>query len=118
LARIEYDQKQLLVSTEFIDASFAFRVGSMLQFIGELSVSPVRSEVAAWYPSMYVYLADPHSYAYDRARFINSLQQKGELVLRARVARCIDGMDLNLYEQALQLMRAHVRSAQPMAMDV
>ena len=46
------------------------------------------------------------------------MQQKGELVLRARVARCIDGMDLNLYEQALQLMRAHVRSAQPAAMDV
>ena len=49
---------------------------------------------------------------------IDAMQQKGELVLRARVARCIDGMDLNLYEQALQLMRAHVRSAQPVAMDV
>ena len=67
---------------------------------------------------MHIYLAYPHSYAYDQSRFINSLQQKGELVLRARVARCIDGMDLNLYEQALQLMRVHVRSAQPMAMDV
>jgi hypothetical protein len=67
---------------------------------------------------MYIYLAYHHSYACDRTRFIDLLQQKGELVLRARVARCIDGMDLNLYEQALQLMRAHVRSAQPMAMDV
>ena len=46
LARIEYNQKQLQVSTEFIDASFVFRVGSMLQFIGELSVSSVRSAVA------------------------------------------------------------------------
>ena len=35
----------------------------------------------------------------------------GELVLRARIARSIDGLDLALYDQALQLMRRHLRTA-------
>ena len=38
-----------------------------------------------------------------------------ELRLRARVARCVEGADMRLYEQALQMMRLHLKESQAVA---
>ena len=56
------------------------QVGSLMQFIGEVDVRGAAGAAAA-----------------DDAA--------PRLVVRARVARCVDGMDLSLYEEALSVRR-------------
>jgi hypothetical protein len=49
-------------------------------------------------------------------QFIGELMVvNNELQLRARVARCVEGADMRLYEQALQMMRLHLKESQVMA---
>eukprot|EP00455_Lapot_gusevi_P001666 TRINITY_DN10638_c0_g1_i1.p1 TRINITY_DN10638_c0_g1~~TRINITY_DN10638_c0_g1_i1.p1 ORF type:complete len:116 (+),score=13.39 TRINITY_DN10638_c0_g1_i1:57-404(+) len=71
---IEHNNAQLQVNTELLDASIGLRVGSLYQFIGEIST------------------------------------QHNEMVLKPRIVRNIDGMDLKLYDQALKIMRQHLAS--------
>lgn len=66
---------QLLVDTTLVAAELAFAVDSLYQVIGELQ-PPQQGQ-----------------------------QGGGPPVLRARVARCVDGMDVGLYEQAVRLRR-------------
>lgn len=69
---------QLLVDTTLVAAELAFAVDSLYQVIGELQ-PPQQGQ--------------------------QGQQGGGPPVLRARVARCVDGMDVGLYEQAVRLRR-------------
>jgi hypothetical protein len=52
----------------------------------------------------------------DPSRLVSQLHREGDaLILSCRIARCIDGMDLNLYHNALMLMRQHLQTTFSMA---
>ncbi|XP_041022864.1 CST complex subunit TEN1 isoform X1 [Juglans microcarpa x Juglans regia] len=65
----------LKINTQHL-RDLSFRVGSFYQFIGELLIQPD-----------------------------NELAVSFQAILQARVGRNVDGIDLNLYHQSLQLLR-------------
>ncbi|KAJ3034926.1 hypothetical protein HDV00_004536 [Rhizophlyctis rosea] len=85
MAQIEHAHTNLVVDTSLL-GNFSHRNKSLLQFIGELDdwVVPARQQM----PS------SPATHA------------GGEyVILRARIVRNVDGLDLTLYDKALQIRR-------------
>lgn len=76
---------QLLVDTALLASELAFAVDSLYQVIGELQPPPPGGQEG-----------DPP-------------------VLRARVARCVDGMDVSLWEQAVRLRRGFLQRTAALA---
>ncbi|KNC97385.1 uncharacterized protein SPPG_07312, partial [Spizellomyces punctatus DAOM BR117] len=83
LAVIEHARSQLVVDLSLL-GPFSNRTKSLLQFIGE---------VETWQPPPNL----PFSCLPSASR--------NYLILRARIARNVDGLDLSMYDQALQIRR-------------
>lgn len=80
----------------------SIRVGSMYQFIGELLIQP-DNEVSCKYKSTkHMEVTAHESYSNVNSSGVIVIFQA---VLQARVGRNVDGIDINLYHQSLQLLR-------------
>lgn len=81
----------------------SFRIGSIYQFIGELLV---QSDNEVKYHFMTLFLSLSVSCSHTKVwtgRVLMVLHFQA--TLQARVGRNVDGIDLNLYHQSLQLLR-------------
>ncbi|KAA8527420.1 hypothetical protein F0562_034865 [Nyssa sinensis] len=82
----------LKIDTQHLSTSL--RVGSIYQFIGELLIQPNNEMIQ-----------QPDLVTIYGIQFSLSATSAGKAMLKARVGRNVDGMDLNLYHQSLQLLR-------------
>ena len=90
LVRVEHKGVQLVVDRELVPELQVQR-GSLFQFIGEVTQFQARA----------LSRSPPHPIPAHPPRCLQP-----QLQLRARVARIVDGLDLELYDEALQVRRA------------
>ena len=72
-------KRELTVDTSLIEP-FGARLGSLFQMIGELETS-------------------------NKGGNLGTTAKRGNLVLRTRVVRCVDGLDFTMYKKAISLQR-------------
>ncbi|KAL6290803.1 hypothetical protein ACE6H2_008313 [Prunus campanulata] len=87
IASIIDGSDSLKINTQHL-RELSFRVGSIYQFIGELLIQPDNEVSGGFIPTHECYV--------NYVRAMSSI---------ARVGRNVDGIDLNLYYQSLQLLR-------------
>lgn len=103
LMLIEHDRNRLVVDCTLL-SQVKFRPKTLLQFIGEAEAWKVNKilmiEICRLYDShLCAYSQPPQSIAFQ----IPNLQSP--LILRARIVRNINGLDLGLYDEVLQIRR-------------
>ncbi|KNC80903.1 hypothetical protein SARC_06744 [Sphaeroforma arctica JP610] len=82
---IAHNGWELRIDTSLLEP-LAYRENSLYQFIGELQVLKLKNTVP------------------------NEARDDGSIALKARIGRCVDGMDLGLYMEALMQRRKYLQA--------
>jgi hypothetical protein len=122
LLELSFEKQSITVDTTLL-GSVAFRSGALFQFIGELAAQAVRiqsfapSESLSFLLSFLLFFLAFSSLPPFPLTSSCLDQETGFLVLRPRVCSCVDGLDLSLYHQVMDIQRRHLAARARPASD-
>jgi hypothetical protein len=112
---ITHDEASLIVDISLVTTG-SLRIGSLVQFIGEIQALPQYPQSSANPTNAYAYASadsnsqqlsdDMHTWT---AVSTVSAPRRARIRLAAKIFRAVDGLDMRLYEEALLARRAFLR---------
>jgi hypothetical protein len=110
---ITHDESSLIVDVSLVTTG-SLRIGSLVQFIGEIQALPQYSQPAITPANVYAsaesnsQYEDMHSWT-AASTTTAPAPRRARIRLAAKIFRAVDGLDMRLYEEALLARRAFLR---------
>jgi Telomere-capping, CST complex subunit len=111
LAICTYESNSILIDIELADISSCIPTPCLCQFFGEIYTMDDKvlfhfMIIITLSTTNYVFIS---FYFIMKHKKINSLEWSGSIYLKARIARNVSGLDINLFEQAVATRRDFLR---------